>query len=434
MFRRVLIANRGEIALRIIRTCRELGLTTVLAHSEADANSLPAREADERVCIGPARAASSYLDVRRLVSAATAFRCDALHPGYGFLAESPRLAEACAEAKVVFIGPAAATLRALGDKIEARRLAREAGVPVIPGSPGAVADAREAAAAAAEIGYPVLLKAAAGGGGRGIRLVASPADLEREFAEAQAEAASAFGDGRLYVEALLLGMRHVEVQVVGDGQGRAVHLFERDCSLQRRRQKLMEESPAALIPERTRLAVQQAAVRLAESLAYAGAGTVEFLVRGEAFHFMEVNARLQVEHGVTEMVTGTDLVAAQISVATGCGLPWKQREITLSGHAIECRINAEDPESLAPSPGTVRGLTLPGGPGVRLDTHLFPGAEVSLWYDSLVAKVLAHHETRDQVRARMLRALDELQILGLSTNIPAQRAALLEDRFARAEV
>lgn len=434
MFRRVLVANRGEIALRIIRACRELGLTSVLAHSEADAHSLPARQADERVCIGPARACSSYLDARRLAAAALAFRCDALHPGYGFLSESPALAEACAQAGVAFVGPTAATLRALGDKIEARRLAREADVPVIPGSSGAVADAREAAQAAAATGYPVLLKAAAGGGGRGIRRADSAQDLERQFAEAQAEALSAFGDGRLYVEALLTGMRHVEVQVLGDGQGRAVHLFERDCSLQRRRQKLMEEAPAALIPAQTRRAIQDAAVRLAQSLAYAGAGTVEFLVRGEAFHFMEVNARLQVEHGVTELVTGTDLVAAQIRVAAGCGLPWKQREIALSGHAIECRINAEDPVSLAPSPGTVARLTLPGGPGVRVDAHLEPGAEVTLWYDSLVAKILVHHATRDQARARMLRALDEFAVTGIRTNVSLLRAALAEDRFAEASV
>lgn len=434
MFRRVLVANRGEIALRIIRTCRELGVTTVLAHSEADAGSLPAREADERVCIGPARAAASYLDARRLTAAAVAFRCQALHPGYGFLSESPRLAEACAEAGIVFIGPAAGTLRALGDKIEARRLAREAGVPVIPGSAGAVADAREAAGAATETGYPVLLKAAAGGGGRGIRMAASGADLEREFAEAQAEAVNAFGDGRLYVEALLAGLRHVEVQVLGDGKGRAVHLFERDCSLQRRRQKLMEEAPAVLIPAATRQAMREAAVRLAESLSYAGAGTVEFLVRGDTFHFMEVNARLQVEHGVTEMVTGTDLVAAQLVVASGSGLPWGQKDIALSGHAIECRVNAEDPVSLAPGLGTVRGLTLPGGPGVRVDTHLEPGAEVTVWYDSLVAKVLAHHETRALARGRLLRALDELEIQGLSTNVSRQRAALREDLFAGATV
>ncbi len=434
MFRRVLVANRGEIALRLVRACRELGLTSVLAHSEADARSLPAREADERVCIGPARPAESYLDVRRLVSAATAFRCQALHPGYGFLAESPALAQACAQAGIVFIGPAAATLRSLGDKIEARRLAREAGVPVIPGSAAAVADAREAAKAAEQTGYPVLLKAAAGGGGRGIRRADSAAEIEREFAAARAEALGAFGDGRLYVEALLQGLRHVEVQVVGDGQGRAVHLFERDCSLQRRRQKLVEEAPAVLVPESARRAMQAAAVRLAGSLAYAGAGTVEFLTRGEEFFFMEVNARLQVEHGVTELVTGLDLVAAQIHVAEGRGLPWRQEDIALTGHAMECRVNAEDPASQAPRPGTVRGLRLPGGPGVRVDTHLEPGAEVTLWYDSLAAKVLALHATRPLARARLLRALDELAIDGLATNIPLLRAAVAEDRFARAMV
>lgn len=434
MFERVLVANRGETALRIIRTLRERGVTAVLAHSEADADSLPARLADECVCIGPPRVQESYLNKQALIAACQAFRCQALHPGWGFLSESPDFSRLCHENGIHFIGPSADVMEHLGDKIAARITAQEADVPVIPGSPGEVKDVAEARAIAATLGYPVLLKASSGGGGRGIRLVASADHMEQSFETAAAEAEAAFGDRRLYVESLLSGMRHVEVQVAGDGRGNGVHLFERDCSLQRRRQKLMEEAPAVLIPESTRQNIRAAAVRLVERLKYAGVGTVEFLVRGDEFHFMEMNARLQVEHTVTELITGTDLVEAQLLVATEGRLPWKQEEITCLGHAIQCRINAEDPTTEAPSPGVVSSLVLPGSIGVRVDTALYPGAEVSMWYDSLIAKVCVLAPNRERALSRIRRALEETEIQGLKTNVSRQAALLADDAFAAASV
>lgn len=434
MFRRVLIANRGETALRIIRTLRERGVVSVLAHSDVDGDSLPARQADECVCIGPAPPQKSYLNAKALVSAALAFRCEALHPGWGFLSESPAFAKLCEDNGVTFIGPRSTTMEHLGDKIAARISAREAGVPVIPGSHSAVASATEARSVAQDIGYPLLLKAASGGGGRGIRLVESDDGIEHAFAEASAEAAAAFGDSRLYVETLLSGMRHVEVQVAGDGRGGAVHLYERDCSLQRRRQKLMEEAPAVLVPEATRQAIREAAVRLTGSLEYAGVGTIEFLVRGDDFHFMEMNARLQVEHTVTELITGTDLVDAQLKIASEGRLPWSQEEIIARGHAMQCRINAEDPVLETPSPGFVESLAWPGGPGVRVDTALYPGAEVSVWYDSLVAKIAVVAEDRERALARLKRALAETEIRGVATNVSRQASRLDEDALAAASV
>ncbi|MFW5734533.1 MAG: acetyl-CoA carboxylase biotin carboxylase subunit [Oceanidesulfovibrio sp.] len=434
MFRRVLIANRGETALRIIRTLRERGVVSVLAHSDVDSDSLPARQADERVCIGPAPPQKSYLNATALVSAALTFRCEALHPGWGFLSESPALAKLCEENGITFIGPRSTTMAHLGDKIAARISARKADVPVIPGSHSAVANATEARSVARDIGYPLLLKAASGGGGRGIRLVESDDGIAHAFAEASAEAVAAFGDSRLYVEALLSGMRHVEVQVAGDGHGGAVHLYERDCSLQRRRQKLMEEAPAVLVPEGTRQAIREAAVRLTGSLEYAGVGTIEFLVRGDDFHFMEMNARLQVEHTVTELITGTDLVDAQLVIAAEGRSPWAQEEIIARGHAVQCRINAEDPVLETPSPGIVEALAWPGGPGVRVDTALYPGAEVSVWYDSLVAKIAALAEDRERARARLKRALAETEIRGVATNVSSQASRLDEDAFASASV
>lgn len=434
MFERVLIANRGETALRIIRTLRERGITSVLAHSEADADSLAARMADECVCIGPPQVQKSYLNKRALVTACQAYRCEALHPGWGFLSESPEFSRMCRDNGVCFIGPDADVMEHLGDKIAARITAQEADVPVIPGSPGAVKDAVEARAIAAELGYPVLLKASSGGGGRGIRLVESEAGMEHAFGMASAEAEAAFGDERLYVESLLSGMRHVEVQVAGDGKGGGVHLYERDCSLQRRRQKLMEEAPAVLIPEATRKGVREAAVRLVQKLKYAGVGTVEFLVQGDDYHFMEMNARLQVEHTVTELITGTDLVEAQLIVAAEGRLPWRQEEIPCLGHAIQCRINAEDPVTEAPSPGVVSSLTLPGSIGIRVDTALYPGAEVSMWYDSLIAKVCAFAPDRPRALARIRRALEETDIQGIKTNVPRQAELLANDAFASASV
>lgn len=434
MFKRVLVANRGETALRIIRTLRERGITAVLAHSEADADSLPARMADECVCIGPPRVQDSYLNKRALVAACQAFRCEALHPGWGFLSESPDFSRMCHDNGVHFIGPDADVMEHLGDKIAARITATEADVPVIPGSPGAVKNAAEAREIASELGYPVLLKASSGGGGRGIRLVEAAEHMGEAFSMAATEAEAAFGDERLYVESLLSGMRHVEVQVAGDGKGGGVHLFERDCSLQRRRQKLMEEAPAVLIPEATRRGIREAAVRLVQRLKYAGVGTVEFLVRGEEFHFMEMNARLQVEHTVTELITGTDLVEAQLLVAAEGRLPWRQEDIHCLGHAVQCRINAEDPVTEAPSPGVVSSLTLPGSIGVRVDTALYPGAEVPMWYDSLIAKVCVLAADRPRALARIRRALEETDIQGIKTNIPRQAELLSEDAFASASV
>ncbi|MDD4951929.1 MAG: biotin carboxylase N-terminal domain-containing protein, partial [Desulfovibrionaceae bacterium] len=407
MFGRVLIANRGEAALRVLRTCREMDVSAVVAHSEADRNSLAVRLADERVCIGPPDPARSYLNTGAILSAAQAFRCDAVHPGYGFLSESPDFARACVEAGIGFVGPSVDCLRLMGDKIEARRTAARAGSPVIPGSDGAVAGTAQALETAGDLGYPVLLKAASGGGGRGIRRVDRASDMERELAEARAEAKACFGDDRVYVEALLSGMRHVEVQILGDGRGRAVHLYERDCSLQRRRQKLVEEAPAALIDPDLGRDMRLAAVRLARDIGYSGAGTVEFLTDGRAFYFMEMNTRLQVEHTVTEMVANVDIVREQLLLASGNGLGLAQEDVVLCGHAVECRINAEDPATQAPCPGTVSGLSLPGGPGVRVDTALFPGAEVPVWYDSLVAKIIVLGRDRDQAVQRMRRALAE---------------------------
>lgn len=432
--RRMLIANRGEIALRIIRSCREQGVVSVLAHSTADAHSLAASQADETVCIGPPPPLQSYLHIPSVVGAATAFNCDAIHPGYGFLSESSRLSSACDQAGVIFIGPRPETLERMGDKIKARQTAQKAGVPVIPGSPGAVESAEEAMAQAASVGYPVLLKAAMGGGGIGIRPVDSEKAMAHLFEEASAEAVAAFGDGRLYVEKRLYDMRHVEVQVMGDGDGGAVHLYERDCSLQRRRQKLIEEAPAVLVSDSIREKLHKAAVRLTSELKYRGAGTVEFLVKGDEFHFMEMNARLQVEHGVTEMITGVDLVAAQLAVARGDGLPWTQDEIVARGHAVECRINAEDPQTAIPSPGTIKELALPSGPGLRVDTALFPGAEIPVWYDSLVAKIVAYHETRELAQKRMLRCLGETRITGVSVNASMHEEMVRADRFAEATV
>lgn len=431
---RILIANRGEIALRIIRTCREMNITSVLAHSTADRDSLAMRQADETVCIGPPPPLQSYLNIQAVAGAARSFNCDALHPGYGFLSESASLARACSEANVTFIGPRAHTLEQMGDKIAARQAALSAGIPVIPGSKEEVSSAHQANQAAMEVGYPVMLKAAMGGGGIGIRPVNSAQEMHRLFEETRAEAAAAFGDGRLYVEKQLSGMRHVEVQVMGDGDGNAVHLFERDCSLQRRRQKLIEEAPAVLVDQAVRNQLHQAAVRLTCFLGYAGAGTVEFLVCGSDYYFMEMNTRLQVEHGITEMITGVDLVAAQLSVAGGTGIPWAQDDIFCQGHAMECRINAEDPKTALPSPGIVQSLELPSGPGVRVDTALLQGAEIPVWYDSLAAKIMAHHENRDLTRQRMLRCLNETRITGVKVNTERYRELIIRDQFASATV
>ncbi len=431
MFNTILVANRGEIAVRVIRACRELGIRTVLAHSEADRASLAAALADETICIGPASSERSYLHVPNIVSAALVSGADAIHPGYGFLSENPLLAEVCAQCGLTFIGPPPEIIEAFGDKVRARRLMRQAGLPVIPGTDEPVLTLDAARAAAAEVGYPVMLKAAAGGGGRGMRVVRDDGELARHFAPAQMEAQSAFGNPALYVERLLEDARHLEVQVVADHYGRVIHLGERDCSVQRRHQKLVEETRAPLLDPATRAAMGQAAVQGAAAAGYRNVGTMEFLLDREGcFWFMEMNCRIQVEHPVTEMVTGLDLVKTQIRLAAGEPLPWEQEEIRWNGHAIECRVVAEDPQrDFAPTSGTIDMLLLPGGPGIRVDTHVFPGYVFPPLYDSLLAKLIAWGTTREEAIARMARALRETRVGGLTTNIPYLLDVLSDPAF-----
>ncbi len=431
MFRKILVANRGEIAVRVIRACREMGIETVSVHSEADEDALHVHMADEDVCIGPGPATESYLNIPRIISAAEITNCDAVHPGYGFLSESAKFAEICESCELAFIGPSPAAIRGVGDKAKARETMSGAGVPVLPGSDGPVAGLDEARAVAEEIGYPILLKASAGGGGRGMRRVLEAGTLESAYNAASAEAQAAFGNGELYVERLALNPRHVEVQVMGDTDGNVVHYFERECSVQRRHQKLIEESPSTGLDEATRTALCEAGVRAGKVLDYVGAGTVEFLLDAEGrFYFMEMNARIQVEHPVTELVTGRDLIKEQIRVAAGYPLSVKQSDLVSAGHAIECRINAEDPyRDFAPSPGRVDDLHLPGGPGIRVDTHLFTGAMIPPHYDSMVAKVLAYGRDRDEAIARMRRALTEISLGGIKTTVPLLLDILVDEPF-----
>ncbi|MEP7208493.1 MAG: acetyl-CoA carboxylase biotin carboxylase subunit [Casimicrobiaceae bacterium] len=434
--RRLLIANRGEIALRVLRACRELDIEVIAAHSEADRDALPVRLADRAVCIGPSPSARSYLNIEALVSAAVAFKADAIHPGYGFLAEKPAFAARCAEENVTFVGPTAEMIRLMGDKIEAKRAAKAAGVPTTPGSDGAVADRAEAIAIAREIGFPLLLKASAGGGGRGMRIVQRPEELEQRLNEAMGEAAASFGDPAVYVERYLTNIRHIEVQVLGDGK-RVVHFGERDCSSQRRNQKLVEEAPSPVLDPVMRKAICEAAVTLCERIHYTSAGTVEFILDQDsgAFYFMEMNTRIQVEHPVTEMITGFDLVKAQIRIAGGEPLGLRQSDVRLSGHAIECRINAEDHEAgFAPCPGTISRYTAPGGPGVRVDSHLEAGYEVPPFYDSLLAKVICWGRDRDEALRRMTRALTEMQVEGVKTTAPFHLLLLAHERFRAGDV
>ena len=435
-FRRVLIANRGEIALRIIRACHELGLEAIQAYSEADRDSLPVRRADGAICIGPAPSSRSYLRVDVLIAAARTAKVDAIHPGYGFLSENAVFAAACEDAGFAFIGPPAEAIRLMGDKATARRVAAAARVPVTPGSPGTLADPAAARAAAAALGYPVLLKATAGGGGRGMRVVRSEADLASRFTDAAREAQAAFGDPGLYVEKFLERVRHVEIQVLSDGET-ILHLGERDCSIQRRNQKLVEESPSPALDDALRASMGEAAVRVCRDVGYRSAGTVEFIVDAKtgAFHFMEMNTRVQVEHPVTELVTGMDIVKAQIRIAEGERLGIAQGDVRLSGHAIECRINAEDPaRDFAPSPGVVSALELPGGPGIRVDSHLYAGYTIPPYYDSLLAKVLAWGRDRDEAIARMRRAVAEMRLDGVHTTLPFHARLLAHERFRAGDV
>jgi acetyl-CoA carboxylase biotin carboxylase subunit len=424
---KVLVANRGEIALRVVRACRELGLATVAVYSTADEGALHVRRADEAVCIGPPRAGDSYLNAEAILRAARETGADAVHPGYGFLAENAAFAAACRDAGLVFVGPTPEAIEAMGDKAAARRLAQGAGVPTIPGTDGR-ATVEEALEAAAEVGYPVLVKAAAGGGGRGIRAAADESELAELFGHAAQEAAAAFGDGSIYVEKLLVEARHVEVQVLGDEHGTLVHLFERECSLQRRRQKLLEESPSPALDDETRSAMTDAACRLARAAGYTNAGTIEFLLdRDGGFHFIEMNTRIQVEHPVTELVTGIDLVKEQLRVARGERLRFTQEDLELRGAAIEVRINAEDPaRAFMPSPGEITALELPGGPGVRVDTAAFAGWRVPPFYDSLIAKLICVGADRDEALARTRRALDEFVVEGIATTVPFHRELLAD--------
>ncbi len=434
MFKKILIANRGEIAVRIIRACREMDIKTVVTYSEADADSLAVRYADEAFCIGPAESAKSYLSVPRIIAAAEVTDAEAIHPGYGFLAENPYFAEACEASNVAFLGPTYETITQVGDKAKARQIMAKAGVPLVPGSPGPVKTEDDAQDIAKDIGYPVLVKAAAGGGGRGMRIAHTPGALAKAFATAGVEAEAAFGNPEVYLEKYIERPRHVEVQILGDGRGHVIHLGERDCSIQRRHQKLIEESPAPSLPDKTREKIHQAAVTGARAVRYRSAGTVEFIVAPDgAFYFIEVNARIQVEHPVTEMVTGMDLIKEQIRVAAGEEIPKKSPE--LAGHAIECRINAEDPDhDFRPAPGLITNYIPPGGPGVRVDTHIFPGYRVPTHYDSLLAKLIVWAPTRDDAVARMRRALAEMDIEGVPTTIPFHYRVVQSSLFQEGKV
>ncbi len=431
MFRRVLIANRGEIALRILRACHELGVEVVCVYSEADRDAPYLRLADRAICIGGAPAKDSYLNVSRIISAAEIADVDAIHPGYGFLAERADFAEVCRDCKVEFIGPSPEAMRLLGDKVDAKKTAKQAKVPIFPGSDGAIEDEDEAVEVASKIGYPLIIKAAAGGGGRGMRVCRNEASLRSNIRGAQQEALAAFGNGAVFIEKFLEKARHVEVQVIGDKHGHAVHLFERDCSLQRRHQKIIEESPAPGVDRKKLNTVCESAARLIKAANYAGAATVEFLMDEEQnFSMLEVNTRVQVEHPVTEMVTGLDIVKLSIQVAAGDPLPFRQRDVRVSGHAIECRINAEDPDrNFMPSAGTIETWQTPGGPGVRLDSHVVPGYRVPPNYDSMVGKLIVHAENRVACIRRMERSLHEFEVGPIKTTIPLHRRLMQDAAF-----
>ena len=419
MFKRILIANRGEIAMRVLRCCQEMGIETVLACSAEDMDSLPAQFATKRVCIGPSAAAKSYLNQEAVVQAAMSFQCEAIHPGYGFLSENADFASLCEEHGILFIGPSPEMIRMMGDKQSARALMKKHGVPVVPGSDGILKDWKEAAEIARKVGYPVLLKATAGGGGRGMRTAYDASEIQGAYESAQAEALSAFGDGSLYLEKLILHPHHIEVQILGDSRGHIIHLGERDCSLQRRNQKLLEEAPARILKPRQREALHRAALRAAKAVRYRSAGTVEFVLDREGnFYFIEMNTRIQVEHPVTEMITGVDLVREQIRIAAGLELSCRQSDISFSGHAIECRINAENPaKGFAPCPGDISFLHFPAGKGVRVESALYNGSRVSPWYDSMIAKVIVHAPGRLEAIRKMRVALEEMTVEGINTNL-----------------
>ncbi len=428
---RVLVANRGEIAVRIIRACQGLGIETVAAVSDADRESMAAQRANRSVCIGPPRSIDSYLKVENLIAAARGTGCDALHPGYGFLSERATLAQACADNKITFVGPSAENIHMMGDKLEARKIARGAGVPLVPGSDQA-RNPQEATQLTAQIGYPLLLKASAGGGGRGIKLVTQPTEIEDTFRTAAAEARAAFGNDTLYIERYVGNARHIEVQILGDRHGNVIHLGERDCSLQRRHQKIVEEAPAYAVSPEVRAMICSAAAKLARSIGYQSAGTIEFIYDNDTtdFYFLEMNTRIQVEHPVTEMITGVDLVQQQLRIARGEPLPFQQSDIRFSGHAIECRINAESPQfGFRPCPGRIAEWRAPQGPGIRLDTHCYPGYFVPPYYDSLLAKLIVYAATRNEAADRTQRALDHFQVSGIDTLIPFLKTVIADPEY-----
>jgi acetyl-CoA carboxylase biotin carboxylase subunit len=435
MFKKILVANRGEIAVRVIRACNELGIKSVAVYSEADANSLHLQIADEQVCIGPAISSKSYLNIESIINAAKKTGAGAIHPGYGYLAEKDEFAKACLEAGLVFIGPTPENLRLAGDKIAAKRIMEQAGVPVIPSSPAGIATVEEAVNLCKALGYPAMIKAAGGGGGRGIRICDNEEILREDFAVAKAEAAAAFGHDALYIEKVIQPARHIEFQILADRSGHTAHLGERECTIQRRYQKLIEESPSPRLTPKLRKAMGAAALKAAAAVNYFNAGTVEFLLDADdSFYFMEINARLQVEHPVTELTTGIDLVKEQIRIAAGGALDYAYDDLKQRGWAIECRINAEDPEkNFLPSPGIVEKYHPPGGFGVRLDTHLYAGYELPIFYDSLIAKLICYALTRDAAIAVMKRALKEFKIMPLKTTIPLYRKIMEDEQFRKGD-
>jgi acetyl-CoA carboxylase biotin carboxylase subunit len=430
MFKKILIANRGEIACRIIWACRELGIKTVAVHSEADRDSLHVRYADEAVCIGPASSLQSYLNIPQIIAAAEITNVDAIHPGYGFLSENAHFAEVCQECNITFIGPSPEVIRMMGDKSEAKRTMIAAGVPVTPGSEGLIEDEQAAIRDAERIGYPVMIKATAGGGGRGMRIAYNDTELINAYQTARSEAEVAFRNSGVYLERYIANPRHIEIQVLGDSHGNVVHLGERECSVQRRHQKLIEESPSPAVSDELREEMGRIAVDACRRIGYTNAGTIEFLLdESGKFYFMEMNTRIQVEHPVTEQVTVSDLVAAQIRIATGGEIGFRQEDLIFVGHSIECRINAEDPETFRPSPGRITSLNLPTGPGVRVDTAIYNGYFVPPYYDSLIAKLIVHHRTRERAIARMKRALEAMVVEGIKTTIPIHLQILNDPDF-----
>jgi len=433
-FQKILIANRGEIACRIIWTCMEMGIKTVAVHSEADKEALHVRYANEAICIGPAPSALSYLNIPAIISAAEITNVDAIHPGYGFLAESETFAKICEDCNIKFIGPRADVIKMMGDKVEARRTMQAAGVPILPGSPDPIVDADEAKKIAREIGFPVIIKAAAGGGGLGMRIVRKEEELLGQLETAQAEALAAFKNGSVYIERYIERPRHIEIQVLADEHGNCIHLGERECSIQRRHQKLLEEAPSPVISIEQREKMGAAAVKACKEIGYTSAGTFEFLLDEDgSFYFMEMNTRIQVEHPVTEMVTLADIVRNQIRIAEGENLRYKQEDVQIVGHSIECRINAEDPEKFTPSPGKITAFNIPGGPGVRIDTAVYPGYIVPPYYDSMIAKLIVHARTRELAIQRMKRALEMMVVEGIKTTIPLHLKIMNDERFQKGD-